>query len=159
MVPGVKKVIKLGLDQWNQDATSTTKTNMNQDEVLFWKFSSNVEKVEANYAFVSACSDVRKDWRATIFNILVRNWWKTGRWNTKRQDTRYTLRKGADWTFKKAIDVCRADETTNHEMKIMKQKIDVDAVQKNRRGSKNDSRGIMQHTARAATSTITNNQQ
>ena len=139
MVPGVKKVIKLGLDQWNQDAISTTKTNMNQDEVLFW----NMEKVEANCAVVSACSDVRKDWGATMFNILVRNWWKTGRWNTKWQDTRYTLRKGADWTFKEAIDVCRADETTNHEIKIMKQKIDLDAVQKNRRGSKNDSREIM----------------
>ena len=30
------------------------------------------------------------------------------------------LRKGADWILKRAIDLCRADETTNHEMKIIK---------------------------------------
>ena len=52
----------------------------------------------------------------------------------------------------------RADETTNHEMKIIKQKIDVDAIQRNRRRSNNDNRGKIQHTARAATSTKTNNQ-
>ena len=34
------------------------------------------------------------------------------------------LRKGADLTPKKTIDVCRADKTTNHEMKIIKQEID-----------------------------------
>ena len=34
------------------------------------------------------------------------------------------LRKGADLTPKKAINVCRADKTTNHEMKIIKQEID-----------------------------------
>ena len=39
------------------------------------------------------------------------------------------LRKAADLTLKKAIDVCEADETTNYEMKIIKQEIDVDAVQ------------------------------
>ena len=39
------------------------------------------------------------------------------------------LRKAADLTLKKAIDVCGADETTNYEMKIIKQEIDVDAVQ------------------------------
>ena len=66
------------------------------------------------------------------------------------------LRKAADLTLKKAIDVCGADETTNYEMKIIKQEIDVDAVQWNRR-SNNDNRGKMQHTARAATSTTTNN--
>ena len=43
------------------------------------------------------------------------------------------LRKGADLTLKKATDVCRADETTNQEMKIIKQEIDVDTVQRNRR--------------------------
>ena len=68
------------------------------------------------------------------------------------------LRKGADLTLKKAIDVCRADETTNHEMKTIKQKIGVDAVQRNRRRSNNDNRGKKQHTARAGTSTTTNNQ-
>ena len=68
------------------------------------------------------------------------------------------LRKGADLTLKKAIDVCRADETTNHEMKTIKQKIGVDAVQRNRRRSNNDNRGKMEHTAQAATSTKTNNQ-
>ena len=68
------------------------------------------------------------------------------------------LRKGADLTLKKAIDVCRADETTNHEMKTIKQKIVVDAVQRKRRGSNNDNRGKIQHTAPAATSTTTNNQ-
>ena len=57
------------------------------------------------------------------------------------------LRKKADLTLKKVIDVCRADETTNHEMKNIKQEIDVDAVQRNRRRSNNDSRGKMQHTA------------
>ena len=67
------------------------------------------------------------------------------------------LRKGADLTLKKATDVCRADETTNQEMKIIKQEIDVDAVQRNRRRSSNDNRGKMQHSARAATTT-TNNQ-
>ena len=30
MVPGVEKVIKLGLDQWNQDGTSTTTTNKDE---------------------------------------------------------------------------------------------------------------------------------
>ena len=30
------------------------------------------------------------------------------------------LRKGADLTLKKAIDLCRADEKTNHEIKIIK---------------------------------------
>ena len=74
----------------------------------------------------------------------------------KMRDT--LLRKGADLTLKKAIDVCRADETTNHEMKTIKQKIGVDAVQRNRRRSNNDNRGKIQHTARAATSTTTNNQ-
>ena len=68
------------------------------------------------------------------------------------------LRKGADLTLKKAIDVCRADETTNHKMKIIKQDY-VDAVQRNRRRSNNDNRGKMEHTAQAATSTKTNNQQ
>ena len=68
------------------------------------------------------------------------------------------LRKGADLTLKKAIDVCRADETTNHEMKTIKQKIGVGAVQRNRRRSNNDNRGKIQQTARAATSTTTNNQ-
>ena len=72
------------------------------------------------------------------------------------QDT--LLRKGSDLTLNKAIDVCRADETTNHEMKIIKQEIDVGAVQRKRRRSNNDNRGKMQHTARAATSTTTNNQ-
>ena len=67
------------------------------------------------------------------------------------------LRKGADLTLKKAIDVCRADETTNHKMKIIKQDY-VDAVQRNRRRSNNDNRGKMEHTAQAATSTKTNNQ-
>ena len=57
------------------------------------------------------------------------------------------LRKRADLTLKKVIDVCRADETTNHEMKNIKQEIDVDAVQRNRRRSNNDNRGKMQHTA------------
>ena len=57
------------------------------------------------------------------------------------------LRKGADLTLKKVIDVCRADETTNHEMKNIKQEIDVDAVRGNRRRSNNDNRGKMQHTA------------
>ena len=61
-------------------------------------------------------------------------------------------------TLKKAIDVCKADETTNHEMKIIKQEIDVDAVQRNKRRSNNDNRGKMQHTVRTATSTTTNNQ-
>ena len=60
-------------------------------------------------------------------------------------------------TLKKAKDVCRADETTNHEMKILKQEIDVDTAQRNRR-SNNDNRGKMQHTARAPTSTTMNNQ-
>ena len=68
------------------------------------------------------------------------------------------LRKGADLALKKAIDVCRADEATNYEMKIIKQEIDVDGVQRNRRRSNNDNRGKMQHTARAVTSTTTNNQ-
>ena len=68
---------------------------------------------------------------------------QTGWWNTKQQDTRYILRKGADLTLKKVIDVCRADETTNHEMKIIKQEIDVDAVQKTRRRSNDDNRGKM----------------
>ena len=67
------------------------------------------------------------------------------------------LRKGSDLTLKKAKDVCRADETTNHEMKILKQEIDVDTAQRNRR-SNNDNRGKMQHTARAPTSTTMNNQ-
>ena len=35
-----------------------------------------MKKVEANYAVVPECSNVRKDWRATIFNILIHNWWK-----------------------------------------------------------------------------------
>ena len=48
------------------------------------------------------------------------------------------LRKGADLTLKKAINVCRADETTNNEMKIIKQETDVDTVQRNRRRSNND---------------------
>ena len=68
------------------------------------------------------------------------------------------LRKGADLTFKKAIDVCTANETTKYVMKIIKQEIDVDAVQRNRRRSYNDKRGKMQHTAPAATSATTNNQ-
>ena len=66
------------------------------------------------------------------------------------------LRKGADLTLKKAMDVCRADETTNQEMKIIKQEIDVDAVQRNRRRSSNDNRGKMQHSARAAATTANN---
>ena len=33
------------------------------------------------------------------------------------------LRKGADLTLKKATDVCRADETTNQEMKIINKKL------------------------------------
>ena len=74
----------------------------------------------------------------------------------KMRDT--LLRKGADLALKKAIDVCRADEATNYEMKIIKQEIDVDGVQRNRRRSNNDNRGKMQHTARAVTSTTTNNQ-
>ena len=41
-------------------------------------------------------------------------------------------------TLKKAIDMCRADETTNHEMKIIKEEINVDALQRNRRRSNND---------------------
>ena len=61
--------------------------------------------------------------------------------NDKIPDT--FLRKGADLTLKSAIDVCRADETTNHEMKVIKQEIDADAVQRNRRRSNNDSRGKM----------------
>ena len=68
------------------------------------------------------------------------------------------LRKGADLTPKKAINVCRADKTTNHEMKIIKQEIDVDAVQKGIRRSNIDNRGKMQYTARAAASATTNNQ-
>ena len=60
-------------------------------------------------------------------------------------------------TLIKAKDVCRADETTNHEMKILKQEIDVDTAQRNRR-SNNDNKGKMQHTARAPTSTTMNNQ-
>ena len=40
------------------------------------------------------------------------------------------LRKRADLTLKISIDTCRADEATNHEMKIIKQEIDVDAVQR-----------------------------
>ena len=43
-------------------------------------------------------------------------------------------------------------------MKIIKQEIDVDAVQRNKRRSNNDNRGKMQHTVRTATSTTTNNQ-
>ena len=43
-------------------------------------------------------------------------------------------------------------------MKIIKQVIDMDAVQRNRRRNNNDNRGKMQHTARAATTTTTNNQ-
>ena len=61
-------------------------------------------------------------------------------------------------TLKKVIDVCRADETTNHEMKIIKQEIDVDAVQGNRRRSNNDNRGKIHHTARVATSATTRKQ-
>ena len=76
---------------------------------------------------------------------------QTGWWNTKQQDTRYILRKGADLTLKKVIDVCRADETTNHEMKIIKQEIDVDAVQKTRRRSNDDNRGKMQHQQQRTT--------
>ena len=68
------------------------------------------------------------------------------------------LRKGADLTLKKSTDTCRADEATNHEMKIIKQEIDVDAVQRNRRRSNNDNRGKIKHTARAAISTKTSNQ-
>ena len=64
------------------------------------------------------------------------------------------LRKGADLTLKKAIDVCRADETTNHEMKTIKQKIVVDAVQRKRRGSNNDNRGT-----HSSSSNINNNKQ
>ena len=240
-IPGVKKVIKLGLDQWNQDGTSTTKTN--RDELWFWKFSSNMEKVEANYADVSECSDLRKDWRAAIFIIIrigerEREIFNTFTWNEKIRDDVETeeddimvktlfqkfedyclprknmiverrrfftrnrqhdetidayitqlrnlsspwefrdvkkglilyklfngiqsnkirdtrLRKGADLTFKKAVDMYRADETINYEMKIIKQEIDVDAVWRNRKN--NDNRDKMQHTAWAATST-TNNQ-
>ena len=76
--------------------------------------------------------------------------------SNKIQDT--LLRKGAELTLKKTIDVCRAEETTNHEMKIIKQEIDVDAIQRNRRRSNNNNRGKMQHTAQAATSTTSNNQ-
>ena len=43
--------------------------------------------------------------------------------------------------------MCRADETINYEMKIIKQKIDVDAVRRNRRRKNNDNRDKMQHTA------------
>ena len=43
-------------------------------------------------------------------------------------------------------------------MKIMKQVIDVDAVQRNRRRNNNGNRGKMQHTARAATTATMNNQ-
>ena len=68
------------------------------------------------------------------------------------------LRKGADLTLKKAIDVCTANETTKYVIKIIKQEIDVDAVQRNRRRSYNDKTGKMQHTAPAATSATTNNQ-
>ena len=49
-------------------------------------------------------------------------------------------------TFKKAVDMYRADETINYEMKIIKQEIDVDAVRRNRRKN-NDNRDKMQHTA------------
>ena len=76
--------------------------------------------------------------------------------SSKLQDA--PLRKRADLTLKKSTYMCRADEATNHEMKIIKQEIDVDAVQRNRRRSNNDNRGKIQHTARAATSTKTNNQ-
>ena len=76
--------------------------------------------------------------------------------SNKIRDT--LLRKGADLTLQKKIDVCRAEETTNHEMKIIKQEIDVDAIQRNRRRSNNNNRGKMQHTAQAATSTTSNNQ-
>ena len=76
--------------------------------------------------------------------------------NNKNRDT--LLRKGADLTLKKARDVCRSDETTNYEMRIIKQEIDVDAVKRNRKRTNNDNTGKMQHTARAATSTIRNNQ-
>ena len=89
MVPGVEKAITLGLDQWNQDGTSTTKTN--RDELWLWKFGSNMEKVEANYAVVSECSDVRKDWRATIFNILIRTH-GTRRWEMALKLKRVILR-------------------------------------------------------------------
>ena len=69
--------------------------------------------------------------------------------SNKIRDT--LLRKGADLTLKKVIDVRRADETANHEMKIIKQEIDVDAAQRNRRRSNNDNREKMKHTVRAAT--------
>ena len=69
MVPRVKKLIKLGLDQWNQDGTSTTKAN--RDELWFWKFSSNMEKLEEHYA-IDECNNVRKDWR--VFNTLKQYW-------------------------------------------------------------------------------------
>ena len=68
-----------------------------------------------------------------------------GMQSDKIRDT--LLRKGADLTLKKVTDVCRADERTSHEMKIIKQEIDVDAVQKNRRGRNNDNRRKMQQTA------------
>ena len=64
--------------------------------------------------------------------------------SNKIRDTR--LRNEADLTFKKAVDVYRADETINYEMKIIKQEIDVDAVQRNRRKN-NDNRDKMQHKA------------
>ena len=76
--------------------------------------------------------------------------------SNKNRDT--LLRKGADLTLKKAIDVCRGDETTNYEMKVITQEIDLDAVKRNRRRTNNDIREKMQHTARAAISTTRNNQ-
>ena len=81
-------------------------------------------------------------WRFKRWINLV----QTGRWNTKRKDSRYTSKKRSRPDTQKAIYVCRADGTTNHEMKIIKQEIEVDAVQRNRR-SNNDNRGKIKYTA------------
>ena len=75
--------------------------------------------------------------------------------SNKIRDT--LLRKGADVTLKKAIDVCRADETTDHEMKIIKQEINVDALQRNRRRSNNDNRE--KNATHSSSSNISNNEQ
>ena len=61
--------------------------------------------------------------------------------SNKIRDT--LLKKGADLTLKNVIYVSRADKTTNQVMKIMKQEIDVDAVQRNRRRSSNENRRKM----------------
>ena len=46
------------------------------------------------------------------------------------------LRKGADLTLQIAIDICKADESTQQEMRLMKHTIEVDAVSKHRRKHK-----------------------